>query len=93
VQTKKEVEIVVSTLAVQIRAALGDKLNSVILYGSYARNDFEDGSDVDVMVLVDVPQDQITEYRSVITDITFELGWVHNLLISPVIRNTKYRSI
>ena len=88
-QAKKEIEIVVSTLALQIRAALGDKLNSVILYGSYARDDFEEGSDVDVMVLIDVPQDQVIDYRSVVTDIAFELGWAHNLLISPIVQSSE----
>lgn len=34
----------------------GDKLVDVILYGSYARGDYDDESDIDVMVRVDIPQ-------------------------------------
>ena len=30
----------------------GDKLKAVYLYGSYARGDYRDGSDVDVMILL-----------------------------------------
>jgi uncharacterized protein len=31
----------------------GDKLKAVYLYGSYARGDYREGSDVDVMILLD----------------------------------------
>ena len=30
----------------------GDKLKAVYLYGSYARGDYRDGSDVDVMIVL-----------------------------------------
>ncbi len=31
----------------------GDRLKAVYLYGSYARGDYRDGSDVDVMIVLD----------------------------------------
>ena len=34
-----------------IRRLLGNSLDSVIVYGSYARGDYSEASDVDVMVL------------------------------------------
>jgi len=37
------------------RESLGSRLDKVILYGSYARGDFTDDSDVDIMVLADIP--------------------------------------
>ena len=37
------------------RESLGDKLDKVILYGSYARGDYDDESDIDIMVLADIP--------------------------------------
>lgn len=35
--------------------SLGDKLDKVILYGSYARGDYANDSDIDIMVLADIP--------------------------------------
>ena len=32
----------------------GERLKSVILYGSYARGDFGPNSDIDIMILVDL---------------------------------------
>ena len=86
-QTKAEVETIVSNMAHQIKAELGEKLNSVILYGSYARGDFEEYSDVDVMVLVNTPHEHIKKYWDTIVNIAIELGWENNLLISPVIQS------
>jgi len=36
------------------KTSLGDKLDKVILYGSYARGDHNDESDIDIMVLADI---------------------------------------
>ena len=88
-QTKKEVEQIVSTLATKVKDLLKDKLSAVILYGSYARGDYEDYSDIDVMILVDVPKEQVYTYREAIFDISFELGWEHQIQISPVIESTE----
>ena len=37
-------------------------LKSVILYGSYARGDYTPESDVDIMILVDLPDDELDQY-------------------------------
>ena len=40
----------------------GDKMKAVYLYGSYARGDYRQGSDVDVMVLLKDYKDYWKEY-------------------------------
>ncbi|MDE5717005.1 MAG: nucleotidyltransferase domain-containing protein, partial [Lachnospiraceae bacterium] len=40
-----------------------------ILYGSYARGDFHKDSDVDIMVLVDLPNDQIESYSDMLSEL------------------------
>ena len=42
-----------------IRNIYGVHLKQVILYGSYARGDFGKDSDVDIMLLVDLPEEKI----------------------------------
>ena len=84
-----EVEAIVLTMAQQIKAELGDKLSSVILYGSYARGDFEEYSDVDVMILIDVPHERINDYINIIVDITDALVLEHCLIISPILQSVE----
>ena len=42
---------------------LGDKLDKVILYGSYARGDYDHESDIDFFILADVPQEEASMRR------------------------------
>jgi predicted nucleotidyltransferase len=38
----------------QIKKLFGEHLSKVILYGSYARGDYKNNSDVDIMIYVDI---------------------------------------
>ena len=42
---------VASAFALEVRAALGDRVDSIVLYGSVARGDIHEDSDVDVLVI------------------------------------------
>ena len=42
---------------------LGDKLEKVVLFGSYARGDFDNESDIDFFVLADVPHEEANSWR------------------------------
>ena len=50
--TPTTINIIVALLANKAKEIASDKLVKVILYGSYARGDYEEWSDIDVMVLV-----------------------------------------
>ena len=47
---------------------LGDRLEKVILYGSYARGDYRDESDIDFIIIADVPQEEAGRWRDSIYD-------------------------
>ena len=68
-----------------IRRLLGNSLDSVIVYGSYARGDYSEASDVDVMVLVSLTEDQIKEISDSISDLAFDYMLKYGIDISPVI--------
>ena len=61
--------IAISQRVVQAaKDTLGDKLDKVILYGSYARGDYDQESDIDFFILADVPQEEAGDRRSDIRD-------------------------
>lgn len=86
-KSQKEIMAVVNTFARQLKSALGDKLNDVILYGSYARGDYEYGSDVDVMVILNVSQEETVSFREQIRDIAHQLEDKNEILLSTVIES------
>lgn len=40
----------------QIKKLFGLYLSKVIVYGSYARGNYQDNSDVDIMILINLPE-------------------------------------
>ena len=45
----------------EVKRVMGDELRKVIVYGSYARGDYNENSDIDVMVLTSLAEEDITE--------------------------------
>ena len=60
---------------------LGEKLDKVILFGSYARGDFDSDSDVDIFVLADVPNEETSRWSNSIDDHLVDLWFNYDLLV------------
>lgn len=65
---------ILAAIARYSRDAFGDKLEAVILYGSYARGDYTPESDIDVMVLVDMDREALMQYRREYAELTSRLS-------------------
>ncbi len=65
----------------------GVHLKTVILYGSYARGDFKEDSDIDIMILVDLSDIDIKKYRHELSIITFDFNMDNDLDIKPIAKN------
>jgi len=65
------------------KEVLGDKLKRVILYGSYARGDYNEYSDVDIFVLADIAQEDCCDVGLTILDSLGDISLEHNILICP----------
>ena len=62
----------------------GDKLKAVYLYGSYARGDYREGSDVDVMVLLKDYSNYWKEYmRS--SDYVGDISLKYDVIVSYIL--------
>ena len=63
------------------------KLTKVIVYGSYARGDYNSSSDVDVMILVKMSDNEIKKIENQVYDLAFDIEMDTGVDISPIIKN------
>ncbi len=75
----------------------GDKLRHLILYGSYARNEQDSESDIDIMILVEESEEALRKYQYIVSDVMAELSLKHDKLISlmeiPYTRYNEYLDV
>ena len=69
------------------RDIYGQKLNSVILFGSCARGDYEQDSDIDIMVLLDAPHGDAAKVQWRLIEISNKIGLEYDVVISPVVQS------
>lgn len=70
-----------------VREIYGEHLKSVILYGSYARGDYTQDSDIDIMILLDLSDIDIKEYRHELSGRTYDFNMEYDLDIKPIAKN------
>lgn len=80
---------IISEFITEVNNILGDRVKKIILYGSYARGDFDKSSDIDIMILTDLKDDEISAYRDKILDYAYDIECNNNFDIdlSPIIKN------
>jgi len=75
---QKQIEKVMKQIVDNMVGIFGNELRQVILFGSYARGEQAEYSDMDVMVLVNVSNEALSEYSDalaeVMTAISLEYG-------------------
>lgn len=69
-------------ICLSAKDVLGDKLEKVYLFGSYARGDYDNESDIDIMVLADIKPEDANDTRKAIHKQTGDLDLEYNVLTS-----------
>lgn len=72
-----------------INNILGSRVKKIILYGSYARGDFNESSDIDIMILTDLSDDEIVKYRKEIIYLAYDIECDNDfsITLSPLLKN------
>ena len=65
----------------------GKSLKKLILYGSYARGDYKENSDIDIMILTSMSDDEIRDIENQVYDIAYDYQLSDNVMISVNIKN------
>ena len=75
---------VVQEFATRVRRRLGSHLRQILLFSSRARGDAQDGSDYDMLVVVD---QRTPELRTVILEVESQLMGRSGALVATVLRS------
>lgn len=71
----------------EIKKIYGLYLQKIILYGSYARGDFKADSDVDIMILLDIPDVELKAYSQQLSYMTYDFNLDNDIDIKPIAKN------
>ena len=81
-EKKSKLEQILLKIRKEAENIFGEKLVDVILYGSYARGDYDSESDIDIMVKVNIDRHDLYEYRKKMSSVVSELSLENDILVS-----------
>ena len=85
--TEEKIREIVDRFAEEAKRIYGTKLQEIILYGSCARGDFENDSDIDILILLDSPLESISSERKRILEVSDKLDLDYDVVLAPVVQN------
>lgn len=88
--TKNQLDEIISKIVNFSKEIFGEKFNSVILYGSYARGDYDDESDIDIMIMVDMSREELAGFRQVIYNYCADLDLQYDVLLSSKLQSKPF---
>lgn len=67
-----------------------NRVSEAYLYGSFARGDYHEYSDVDILIIVDMDDEELYRYRSSLASINSELSLKHDVTVSITVKSQEH---
>ena len=83
--SRQDLDIILQEIAGAYRSVYGDNLVKILMYGSYARGDFNADSDVDVAAIVKGERQNLQNDLKKIWDISSNLELEYETIVSPTV--------
>lgn len=87
---QKDKQTILMNFVHGVKEILGKRLTKVILYGSYARGDYADNSDIDIMILTTLTDCEIEKAEKAVFALAFDYQMEYGVDISVVIKNEEH---
>jgi len=81
------INIVTAEVVEQVIDIVKDKIYKIYLYGSYARGDFTNESDIDIMIILDCSKEEVKAYRKQISILASRIGLKNDIEVSLLLRD------
>lgn len=85
--SKSQLDLILNSVASKANEIFAQKLDSVILYGSYARGDYDKESDIDIMILADIAREEIAAFKKPFLKLSSELGLENDIVITITLKD------
>jgi predicted nucleotidyltransferase len=86
--TDSKIKELVEQINSELKNKFREKLDKVIIFGSYARGDYDNESDIDILALI--RDEELKKYNNEIIDFEVDLTMKFGILPSIILRNTAY---
>ena len=83
--TPRQLDTIIKEMAQCYHNYYGDDIVGIFLYGSYARGDFSEESDIDVTAVVKGKRLELQKKLKFIWDYSADVGLEHDVVISPTV--------
>lgn len=95
--TAAQIKDITTQLANVYRNIYGDDIVKILLYGSYARNEESNQSDVDIVAIVKGKRIDLQKKLKKVWEISADIGYENDIILSPTVvpfdEYEKYRNI
>ena len=88
----KNIQDLIEQYVEAVKKIYGSHVRQIILYGSYARGDFQSDSDVDIMILVDKSDLELKAYAQQLSYMTYDFNMNHDLDIKTIAKSESHFS-
>lgn len=88
--TKNQLDEIIGKIVAFSKEVFGDKFQNVILYGSYARGNYDDESDIDIMIMVDMSREELSKYRMIFSEFFSEMNLDNGVFLTSKLQSKPY---
>lgn len=86
--SKTELNTVIKEYIKEIKEILETDFEEAVIYGSYARGEYSEESDIDIAVFTSRKTEDFYLLINKISEVTFEYNVKYDVILSPVFQNT-----
>ena len=86
----EDIQNILLLFAQNVRKLIGKNLSKILVYGSYARGDYNENSDIDIMILTSLPENKIEPIEDALYDIAFDFMMEYEIQISVIVNNEEH---
>lgn len=83
--TRSQLDNITEQLVSIYRNAYGNAIVSILLYGSYARNEESNQSDVDIVAIVKGNREELQKKLRIVWEESADIGLENDVVVSPAV--------